>query len=88
MVNGKKTQKMHIRLTEDLAREVRALAELESRDIQDQIRVLIFLGLQSRRQGSMADIRLSVTHAAAQAELPMSPTVAPRRTGTRKEGVA
>lgn len=47
--NGKNTAKMHIRLTEDVARQVRAIADLEHRPIQDQLRFLIVLGLQAVR---------------------------------------
>lgn len=79
---------MHVRLTDDLAREVRAVADLECRPIQDQIRVLIFLGLQSFRQGNMGEIRRTAPLAAAPEVLPAPPRAAQRRTAPRKEGVA
>lgn len=53
--NEKKTAKMHIRLTEDVAREVRAIADLEHRPIQHQLRVFVVLGLQAYRSGVHAN---------------------------------
>lgn len=53
--NGKNTAKMHIRLTEDVAREVRAIADLEHRPIQHQLRVFVVLGLQAYRSGVHAN---------------------------------
>lgn len=88
MLEGKKTQKMHIRLTEDLAREVRAVSDLEHRPYMDQLRLFIVLGLQMYRQGNRAEMRRSVPHGDAQAELPMPPVAAPRRTEGRKREMA
>lgn len=87
-LNGKKTAKMHVRLTEDVAREVRAAADLECRPIQDQIRVLIIIGLQVFRQGNMGDSRRTMPHVDAQDISPVPPRAAPRRMVTRKEGAA
>jgi hypothetical protein len=46
-----KSDRVLMRVTEDMAREVRALAELEHRTIQDQYRFLISTALQ---QGKLA----------------------------------
>jgi hypothetical protein len=50
---GKKTERVLMRVSEDMAREVRALAELECRSIQDQFRVLIICGLQQAKTGAV-----------------------------------
>jgi len=54
-LNGEtKTARMLLRVTEEMAREVRLLAELEHRTIQDTFRFLIARGLHaaaSARQG-------------------------------------
>jgi hypothetical protein len=48
-----KSERVLMRVTEDMAREVRALADLEHRTIQDQFRFLISTGLQqSKRAGN------------------------------------
>jgi hypothetical protein len=44
----------HIRLTEDLIREIRALADLEHRPIQDQMRYMLVVALQILRGGVQA----------------------------------
>jgi hypothetical protein len=44
-----KTERLRIRVTEDMLREIRATAELDERQIQDQARFLLSLGLQRRR---------------------------------------
>lgn len=85
MLSGKKSEKMHVRLTEDLAREVRAIADLEHRHIQDQIRVLILIGLQTLRHGQSDEIRRMAPLAAAQQELALPPVAAPRRTMPQRE---
>lgn len=82
---GKKTAKMHVRMSEDLACEVRALADLEHRPFMDQIRLLIVIGLQIVRQGNRGEIRRTVTPDVAQQELPMPQTAARRRVVTRRE---
>jgi hypothetical protein len=51
-LNGKKSERMLLRVSEDMARSVRALAELEHRSIQDQFRFLIANALQQAQQGS------------------------------------
>jgi hypothetical protein len=88
---SKKTEKMHLRLTEDIAREVRAVADLEHRAIQDQLRFLIVLGLQAARSGvhgnAGADGR-TMTHDAAQVVLPAPPMVASGRTAPHKRRIA
>lgn len=45
---GKRTERVLMRVTPDMASEVRALAELEHRTIQDQFRFLIASALQQR----------------------------------------
>lgn len=85
MLNGKKSEKMHVRLTEDLAREVRAIADLEHRPIQDQIRVLIFLGLQSLRHGNRDEMCRTMPLAAAREESGAPPIAARRRTMPQAE---
>lgn len=81
-----KTEKMHLRLTEDIAREVRALADLEHRPVQDQMRFLIVLGLQTAKvlvHGHDAERRRTVTPddsvRGMQGELPLTPIAAKRR---------
>jgi len=44
-----KTERLRIRVTEDMLREIRTLADIEHRSIQDQARFLLSLGLQHRR---------------------------------------
>jgi hypothetical protein len=56
-LNGKKTERVLMRVSEDMEREVRALAELEHRPIQDQYRALIAEALQQRRSDSSNGIR-------------------------------
>jgi len=51
-LNGKKTERMLLRVSEDMARSVRAMAELEHRSIQDQFRFLIASALQQTQSGS------------------------------------
>jgi hypothetical protein len=45
-----KSERMRLRVTEDMAREIRVLAEAECRSLQDQIRFLISVGLEQRRR--------------------------------------
>jgi hypothetical protein len=45
LLNGKKTERMLMRFSEEMSLQIRALAELEHRSIQDQIRFLIASGL-------------------------------------------
>lgn len=85
-----KTEKMHIRLTEDIAREVRAFADLDHRSIQDEFRFLIALGLQvvrTRVHGNDGTERRTVPLNAAPEEMrndfhiqPAPPRAAERRT--------
>ena len=92
--SGKNTQKMHIRLTEDVAREVRATADLDHRPIQDQLRFLIVLGLQAVRdrvEGNRSKSRRAVPPNAAPEEIrndlqisPAPPRAAIRRTTPQK----
>lgn len=51
-LNGKKTERMLLRVSDDMARSVRAMAELEHRSIQDQFRFLIAIALQQTQSGS------------------------------------
>jgi len=51
-LNGKKTERMLLRVSEDMARSVRAMAELEHRSIQDQFRFLIASALTQMQSGS------------------------------------
>jgi hypothetical protein len=90
-----KTEKLHIRLTEDVARQVRAIADLEHRPIQDQLRFLIVMGLQALRAevhgNGDASRRTATPDAAERAsrpELPMPPIAAKRRTAPLKVSVA
>lgn len=46
---GKKTERVRVALSEDIAREIRALAELECRDVQDQLRFILMRGLEHLR---------------------------------------
>jgi len=50
-LNGKKTERMRLRVSSDMADEVRAIASLECRDLQDQMRFLLILGLEHLRRG-------------------------------------
>lgn len=80
---GKKTQKLHIRLTEDVAREVRATAELEHRPIQDQMMILIVRGLQASQLGVYglnAEAGRAAPQDAAETVQPAPPIAAVRRT--------
>jgi hypothetical protein len=62
-----KTERVRLRVTEDMAREIRAIAELEHRQVQDQIRFLIAMGLEQRRRGTEkerdAESRPTLSHA-------------------------
>ena len=49
-----KSERVLMRVTEDMAREVRALADLEHRTIQDQYRFLISTALQQARNAVKA----------------------------------
>lgn len=55
--NGKKTERVLMRVSEDMAREVRAMAELEHRSIQDQFRYLISRALQHGLSGTAKETR-------------------------------
>jgi hypothetical protein len=46
MWNGKKSERLLLRMSEEMASTVRALAELHHRRIQDEIRFLIARGLE------------------------------------------
>lgn len=79
--------KTHMRVTEDMAQQVSALAALEHRPIQDQYRFLVALALQilrSRSNGNGDGNGRSVTHDDAQ-PIPAPPhSVANGRTVTSK----
>jgi hypothetical protein len=47
-----KTERMRLRVTEDMLREIRALADLQHRSIQDQARYLMAVGLEQMRLGT------------------------------------
>jgi hypothetical protein len=87
-----KTERMRLRVTEDMLREVRALADLQHRSIQDQARYLMAIGLEHSRRGASKERRAEVRAAAspsvpseaqpkAQMSLPgtVGPIPAPRR---------
>ena len=79
--------KTHMRVTEDMAREVNALAELEHRPIQDQYRYLIALALQVLRNGGNGNADRSgraVTPDAAQPILSAPPIAAKSRIVTHR----
>jgi hypothetical protein len=59
----KLTEKKHIRLTPALDRQVRALAEIERRPVQDQIRLLIEEALEFRSKGNFVSRRRLLTPA-------------------------
>lgn len=83
-----KTAKVRMRITPDIAREVQALADLEHRDIQDQYRCLIAEALQARKvrvHGTVAERRRAMPQVAAEAELPMTPIAANRRTAPQEK---
>jgi hypothetical protein len=88
-----KTERMRLRVTEDMLREVRALADLQHRSIQDQARYLMAIGLEHARRGASKERRAeqraamgpsvpSETHAKAQLSLPG--TVGPIPTQRRR----
>jgi hypothetical protein len=86
-VKDKLSVKSHIRLTEDLFREVRATAELENRPIQDQLRVFVLIGLQvfkSRGNGNPVLNGRTMPHDAANATLPAPPIAAKSRTAPHR----
>lgn len=81
-----KTEKMHIRLTEDIAREVRAVADLEHRPIQDQLRFFIVLGIKAFRSGVQVngdERRRPVSPTAAQIDFPEFEAAPPRAANRR-----
>lgn len=85
-MNDMKSVKSHLRITEEMHREVKAAAELDHRTLQDEYRFLISLALQFRRsgvQGIDAERRRSVSHVDAQDILPAPPIAARRRTESR-----
>lgn len=47
--NGKKTERLRVAISADVAREIRALADLECRELQDQVRFLLMRGLEHCR---------------------------------------
>jgi hypothetical protein len=49
MLNGKKTERVMLRISEEMAQRIRALAEVEHRQVQDQVRFLIAVGLSHSR---------------------------------------
>lgn len=88
-MSGKNTAKMHIRLTEDVAREVRAIADLEHRPIQHQLRVFVVLGLQAYRSGVHANSgleRRTSGHGAAEGGMrnDLHTSAAPPRAANRR----
>ena len=85
MLEGKLTVKGHVRLTEEIDREIEVISELEHRPKQDQTRVLIVLGILAWRKGQRGFSRRAVTHHAAQQELAMTPIAAKRRTAPREK---
>jgi hypothetical protein len=50
--SGKRTERVLMRVSADMKREVAALAELEQRQIQDQYRFLLTFALQHFRSGA------------------------------------
>jgi len=57
LLNGKKTERILMRVSEEMSLQIRALAELEHRTLQDQIRFLIAAGLsQAWTRGGNATI--------------------------------
>ena len=55
MWNGKKTERLLLRMSEEMARTVRALAELHHRSLQDEIRFLIARGLDHSMPETLKD---------------------------------
>jgi hypothetical protein len=45
LLNGKKTERILMRVSKEMSRQIRVLAEIEHRSIVDQIRFLIAAGL-------------------------------------------
>lgn len=85
MLDGKLTVKGHVRLTEEIDREIEVISEIEHRSKQDQTRVFIVLGIQAWRKGQRGFSRRAVTHDAAQPEMAMTPIAANRRTAPREK---
>lgn len=87
LLNGKKTERMLMRFSEEMSLQIRALAELEHRSIQDQIRFLIASGLSqawSRSgNGTMSTERQVASTAPAPAP-PMSTGVNSGKSLSRK----
>lgn len=69
LMNGKKTERMLMRFSEEMSLQIRALAEIEHRTIQDQIRFLIAAGLSQawavRGNGTMGTERQPASTALA-----------------------
>lgn len=49
MDSGKKTERLRVAVSADVAREIRAMAELDCRELQDQVRFLLLRGLEHSR---------------------------------------
>ena len=84
---SRKSVKRHLRVTEEMDREVTAIAMLEHRTIGDQYRFLVDAGLQvSRyaRNGQEAERRGGLSPNDAEPILPASPIAAPRRQMTQE----
>lgn len=99
MRTGKKTVQlrlpMQLRDNEEVARDVRLLAEFEHRSLQGEIRHLLTIGLDQKiaqlGNETMSALRRSASPPVAITKVQESvsaPPVAARRTASRKEGVA
>lgn len=53
--NGKKDKRLLLRVSEEMWRAVHALAELDHRPIQDEIRYLMGIGLDHARREGLKD---------------------------------
>jgi hypothetical protein len=86
--DGLKSVKRHLRVTEDMDEEVRAIAALEHRKIGDQYRFLVDGALQLlrvRRNGQEAERRGALSPDDASGFLGASPKVADRRQTTQRK---
>jgi len=46
---GKKTERLRVAVSVDVAREIRAMADLDCRELQDQVRFILMRGLEHLR---------------------------------------
>jgi hypothetical protein len=67
-----KDERMQLRLTAEMAKRIRALAEIHNRPFQDQIRHLLMIGLESPgSKESLVKPRRAASHPVTDGQLPL-----------------